>query len=202
MRQGQQNRRGRNRSGRKPQNALSRNYESNGPNVKIRGTASHIADKYLALARDALSTGDVIVAESYFQHAEHYNRIIMAAQTDKQNGPERNAPSTGNGRDHDDDADMESEDDEPAQAGGNAAQEAAPSDSAQNKRRRRKPGNGSGNGRSKAETTGEDGQRAGRSAQARRGRSSAEAGRSRQKAASANGVSTSTDDGAPEGYST
>jgi len=85
MRQGQQNRRGRGR-GRKPQNPLARNYESNGPDVKIRGTASHIADKYMSLARDALASGDMVTAESYLQHAEHYNRIIMAAQT--QLGPQ------------------------------------------------------------------------------------------------------------------
>src|SRR6185503_6191413 len=79
MRQGQQNRRGRGR-GRKPQNPLARSFESNGPDVKIRGTAAHIAEKYISLARDALASGDLISAESYFQHAEHYNRIIMAAQ--------------------------------------------------------------------------------------------------------------------------
>ena len=81
MRQGQQNRRGRGRGGRKPQNPLARNYESNGPDVKIRGTAAHIAEKYMSLARDALASGDMVMAESYFQHAEHYNRIIMAAQS-------------------------------------------------------------------------------------------------------------------------
>ena len=80
MRQGQQNRRGRGR-GRKPQNPLARNYESNGPDVKIRGTAAHIAEKYMSLARDALASGDMVTAESYLQHAEHYNRIIMAAQS-------------------------------------------------------------------------------------------------------------------------
>ena len=80
MRQGQQNRRGRGR-GRKPQNPMARNYESNGPDVKIRGTAAHIAEKYLSLARDALASGDMVTAESYLQHAEHYNRIIMAAQS-------------------------------------------------------------------------------------------------------------------------
>jgi uncharacterized protein DUF4167 len=93
MRQGQQNRRGRGR-GRKPQNPLARNYESNGPDVKIRGTAAHIADKYMSLARDALASGDMIAAESYFQHAEHYNRIIMAAQS--QFGPQHgNQPGEG-----------------------------------------------------------------------------------------------------------
>ena len=81
MRQGQQNRRGRGRGGRKPQNPLARSYESNGPDVKIRGTAAHIAEKYMSLARDALASGDLVAAESYLQHAEHYNRIIMAAQT-------------------------------------------------------------------------------------------------------------------------
>jgi len=81
MRQGQQNRRGRGRGGRKPQNPLARNFESNGPDVKIRGTAAHIAEKYMSLARDALASGDMVTAESYLQHAEHYNRIIMAAQT-------------------------------------------------------------------------------------------------------------------------
>lgn len=90
MRQGQQNRRGRGRNNnnhghghgqsRRGQNPLSRNYESNGPGVKIRGNAAHIAEKYMSLARDALSSGDSIMAENYLQHAEHYNRIIMAAQ--------------------------------------------------------------------------------------------------------------------------
>jgi len=83
MRQGQQNRRGRGR-GRKPQNPLSRNLESNGPDVKIRGTASHIAEKYTALARDAQVIGDSVAGESYLQHAEHYNRIIMANQAQQQ----------------------------------------------------------------------------------------------------------------------
>jgi hypothetical protein len=81
MRQGQQNnRRGRGRSGRKPQNPLSRSFESNGPDVKIRGTAAHVAEKYTSLARDAMASGDLVGSESYLQHAEHYNRIIMTAQ--------------------------------------------------------------------------------------------------------------------------
>jgi len=80
MRQGQQQRRGGGR-GPSPQNALARNYESNGPDVKLRGTAAQSGEKYLSLARDALASGDMVAAESYFQHAEHYNRIIMAAQS-------------------------------------------------------------------------------------------------------------------------
>ena len=86
MRQGQQNRRGRGRGRNKAQNPLSRNYESNGPDVKIRGTAAHIAEKYASLARDALSSGDTVAGESYLQHAEHYNRIIMASQPQQPEG--------------------------------------------------------------------------------------------------------------------
>ena len=73
--------RGRNRKGGgHHQNPLSRMYESNGQDVKIRGTASHIAEKYLQLARDAQSSGDPIASENYYQHAEHYFRLIAAAQ--------------------------------------------------------------------------------------------------------------------------
>jgi hypothetical protein len=61
-------------------NPLSRVYESNGPDVKVRGTAQTIADKYLQLGRDAQSSGDIVMAESYFQYAEHYLRIVSAAQ--------------------------------------------------------------------------------------------------------------------------
>ncbi|EJW12948.1 hypothetical protein A33M_1510 [Rhodovulum sp. PH10] len=78
MRNGQNKRmRGRNR---KSHNPLTRVYESNGPDVKIRGTASHIAEKYMQLARDAQASGDPVSAENYFQHAEHYLRLIAAAQ--------------------------------------------------------------------------------------------------------------------------
>jgi Domain of unknown function (DUF4167) len=99
MRQGQQNRRGRGR-GRKPQNPLARNYESNGPDVKIRGTAAHIAEKYMSLARDALASGDNVGAESYLQHAEHYNRIIMAAQAQQGTAPGGHAGDGMNGSDY------------------------------------------------------------------------------------------------------
>ena len=118
MRQGQQSRRGRNRGGRKPQNAMSRNYESSGPDVKIRGTAMHIAEKYASLARDAMSSGDTVAAENYLQHAEHYNRIILAAQALNAGMPDmENQPGVNGGgggrfnqgepfqRDYDGDAD-------------------------------------------------------------------------------------------------
>lgn len=84
MRPGQNKRmRGRNNN-RKGPNPLTRSYESNGPDVKIRGTAQHVAEKYLQLARDAQSSGDPVMAESYLQHAEHYFRIIAAAQQAQQ----------------------------------------------------------------------------------------------------------------------
>ena len=71
--------RGRN-GGRKHVNPLSRNFESNGPDVKVRGNAAHVAEKYLQLARDAQSSGDSVMAENYLQHAEHYFRIVSSAQ--------------------------------------------------------------------------------------------------------------------------
>ncbi len=58
----------------------NRAYDSNGPEVKIRGTASHIYEKYLQLARDANGSGDRVMAENYLQHAEHYYRIVAATQ--------------------------------------------------------------------------------------------------------------------------
>ncbi len=127
MRQGQQNRRGRGRgssSGRKPQNPLARNFESNGPDVKIRGTAAHIAEKYMSLARDHLASGDLVAAESYLQHAEHYNRIIMAAQT-QFSTPNAQAADGPNGggpyRNPRWNSDEENADDEAAEAGDNRA---------------------------------------------------------------------------------
>src|ERR671926_1547433 len=87
MRPGQ-NKRMRGRNNRKGPNPLTRTYESNGPDVKIRGTAQHVAEKYLQLARDAQSSGDSVMAENYYQHAEHYLRIVAAAQSfAQQNGP-------------------------------------------------------------------------------------------------------------------
>src|SRR5262245_17142337 len=78
--------RGRNRG--KSHNPLTRVYESNGPDVKIRGTANHVTEKYIQLARDATASGDPVSAENYYQHAEHYFRLIAAAQEQfRQNQP-------------------------------------------------------------------------------------------------------------------
>ncbi len=57
-------------------NTSSRLLESNGPDIKIKGSASQIVEKYLALSRESQSSGDPIAAESYLQYAEHYQRII------------------------------------------------------------------------------------------------------------------------------
>lgn len=86
MRQGQQQNRQRsrgrnnNRNNNNNRNQLNRSMESNGPDVRIRGTAAHIAEKYTQLARDAQTSGDTVAAESYWQFAEHYNRLIAVAQ--------------------------------------------------------------------------------------------------------------------------
>jgi len=96
MRNGQSNKRMRNRNNnnrndgnRRGQNPMTRVFESNGPDIKIRGTASHVAEKYVQLARDARSSGDPVAAENYYQHAEHYFRLIAAAQEQfRQNQPQ------------------------------------------------------------------------------------------------------------------
>ncbi|MEL6781740.1 MAG: DUF4167 domain-containing protein [Pseudomonadota bacterium] len=74
--------RGRNRrsGGGGNNNNPNRHYESNGPDVKIRGSAQQILDKYLQYARDAQTSGDRVNSEAYFQHAEHYARLIAAMQ--------------------------------------------------------------------------------------------------------------------------
>ena len=106
MRPGQ-NKRMRGRNNRKGPNPLTRTYESNGPDVKIRGTAHHVAEKYLQLARDAQSSGDPVMAESYLQHAEHYFRLIASAQQAQQQAQTGYArQGEGSDEDMDDDDDM------------------------------------------------------------------------------------------------
>jgi hypothetical protein len=78
-----------NNNNRKSSNPLTRVYESNGPDVKIRGTASHVAEKYIQLARDAQTSGDPVSAENYYQHAEHYFRLIAAAQEQFRQGQQQ-----------------------------------------------------------------------------------------------------------------
>ena len=78
--------------GRRPQNNHThsnshnpnRTFDSSGPEVKIRGSAAHVYEKYLQLARDANAAGDRVAAENYLQHAEHYYRILASAQPQQQ----------------------------------------------------------------------------------------------------------------------
>jgi Domain of unknown function (DUF4167) len=109
MRPGQNKRmRGRPTNNRRGPNPLTRSYESNGPDVKIRGNAHHVAEKYLQLARDAHTGGDPVAAENYLQHAEHYYRLIAAAQAAQalaQSGQQR--PPGEDENDMDDDGDFD-----------------------------------------------------------------------------------------------
>src|SRR5258708_37347538 len=108
MRPGQNNKRmrGRPMNNRRGPNPLTRSYESSGPDVKIRGNAHHVAEKYLQLARDAHTSSDPVAAENYLQHAEHYFRLIAAAQTaqqQQQNGPRQPGERDSDEMDADDD---------------------------------------------------------------------------------------------------
>lgn len=86
-------------------NPRHQTYDSTGPDVKVRGSASQIFEKYLLLARDANSMGDRVTAENYLQHAEHYYRILNVREAGSRprdgDGGEHAAepapPSSGNG---------------------------------------------------------------------------------------------------------
>ena len=89
--QGNRNNRNRNRSRNNNRSSSSSNtggggnssnkvFDSNGPDVKLRGTAQTVAEKYMQLGRDAQSSGDSVSAESYYQHAEHYYRVWASSQ--------------------------------------------------------------------------------------------------------------------------
>jgi hypothetical protein len=94
--------------GRRPQtnnHNPNRTFDSSGPEIKIRGSASHVYEKYLQLARDANAAGDRVAAENYLQHAEHYYRIMAASQPQQQSYQQpqpyqvNGASASGNGRD-------------------------------------------------------------------------------------------------------
>ncbi|UFN50124.1 DUF4167 domain-containing protein [Roseomonas sp. OT10] len=77
------------------QQPMNRNhvFDSSGPDMRMRGTAQQLFEKYLQLGRDATSAGDRVMAESYFQYAEHYFRILNAmAQAQQQNQPQQHQP--------------------------------------------------------------------------------------------------------------
>jgi len=90
MRQGSNPRRSRGRGPRKPHN-LSRpqNFDSGGSDMRVRGNAYQVMEKYLAMARDASAAGDRIAMENYLQHAEHYYRMLNANGDANRNRPMR-----------------------------------------------------------------------------------------------------------------
>ena len=79
---------------------LNRNhvFDSNGPDLRIRGTAQQLFEKYLQLGRDATSGGDRVMAEGYFQHAEHYFRILNAMNQAAQQNQQQNGQQQGGQR--------------------------------------------------------------------------------------------------------
>ena len=97
MKQGNNPRRSRGRgNGKRPQR--NNNVDSHGPEVRVRGTVQQVYDKYLTLARDATSSGDRIGAENYYQHAEHYYRIIAVQQENAEQRQENRDGSRDNMR--------------------------------------------------------------------------------------------------------
>lgn len=75
---------GGNGGGGKPQQNANRAFDSNGPdNIKVRGHAQHVFEKYQQLARDATSGGDRVLAENFLQHAEHYFRVLRTIQPNR-----------------------------------------------------------------------------------------------------------------------
>jgi Domain of unknown function (DUF4167) len=67
-------------------------FDSNGPDVRVRGTARQIFERYVALAREAATSGDRIAAENFYQHAEHYFRISNAGR--EGNSQQASRPTT------------------------------------------------------------------------------------------------------------
>ncbi len=92
--------RGRNNNsnnGRRNNNQRSHTFDSNGPDVRIRGNAFQVNEKYEALARDAAAAGDAVLAESYRQHAEHYQRVINELSGGNNNKDNNQSRKKGNG---------------------------------------------------------------------------------------------------------
>jgi hypothetical protein len=117
---------------------LNRNhvFDSNGPDLRIRGTSQQLFEKYLQLGRDAMSSADRVMAESYFQHAEHYFRILnamnQAAQLQGQTngaGPQRRPPYEGHGNEpqaaEQQGADQDDEDEAPTPQSAGAGEQPA-----------------------------------------------------------------------------
>jgi len=98
MRQGSNGRRPRGRPHRKQHGGAPRhnNFDSNGPEGRVRGNAHQVYEKYIGLARDALSLGDRVAAENYYQYAEHYYRVLNARTDPQHNGENPPVRQSGN----------------------------------------------------------------------------------------------------------
>jgi hypothetical protein len=104
MRPQQKSNRARGRGSRRPNGTnINRVFESAGPEGKVRGTPQQIMDKYLSLARDAQTLNNRVAAESFFQHAEHYQRLLSEAMGARQERRDGQQP------DHDRQGDQETE---------------------------------------------------------------------------------------------
>lgn len=138
MRQGQNSKRPRGRGSNNRRNSPARHntFDSNGPSVRIRGSAHQVYEKYLTLARDANTSGDRVAAENYSQHAEHYFRIINVDA--EESGRGRNQPDNADGRGANgqksangasaEPADGNSAEDKKAEANGSPSTEASPAE--------------------------------------------------------------------------
>ena len=69
-------------------------FDSNGPNIKIRGNAYQVFERYVSLAREAAASGDRIAAENLYQHAEHYFRVMNANGEANSHGGGPSRPTT------------------------------------------------------------------------------------------------------------
>ncbi len=100
MRPSQKSNRPRGHGNRRPNGSnINRVFESAGPEGKVRGTPQQIMDKYLSLARDAQTQDNRVAAESFFQHAEHYQRILveaMGARQERRDGQQPDQDRQGN----------------------------------------------------------------------------------------------------------
>jgi hypothetical protein len=139
MRQSPAGRRARGRPNRRPHSPAQRNsnFDSNGPEGRVRGTAHQVYEKYCSLGRDSFSAGDRVQAETYFQHAEHYFRVLNSStdpQPDELNGRSpRQAPQAGDSQSNGNGADAQGLQPELARqdaVGEESANEASPEEAA------------------------------------------------------------------------
>ena len=130
--------RGRGNGGRRTGPSNSQHLDSNGPDLKVRGNATQIVDKYQALAREATTSGDPVMAENYYQHAEHYLRILGA---NAESRPDNNHQD--NNRDDNQTAKNQGQD---SQGGGHANEDDAGANGAGNYGADTSAGSSNGNG--------------------------------------------------------